>query len=142
MWTAPPSPWNQTKPGNNPADIQTAVFRVLSGRTNYQVRWNYSLLAGQSIRFTVFSISLAGTSLFDDIGDVINEGASINNKHDYGTRFKLESKIEYSTLTINKVTERENATFQCRIKAGGNIWAYNVRIEVTGNNASINFSYW
>jgi len=133
MWTAPPPAWNQTIQGTDPANIQTAVIQVLNGTAYYHVRWNYTLLAGQSISLTFFAIN-DGVNLQDDIGFVVQGGsATVYDRRDYSTRFSIGGTNEFSTLTINKVTERENGTFQCRISlTAGTSWAYNVRIDVAG----------
>ena len=132
MWTAPPPAWNQTTQGNNPADIQAAVIKVLNGSTNVIVRWNYTLLAGQSILLTTFGIKDSIKPL-DDIGLVISGNPIVYDRNDYSNRFSIDSTNEFSSLTISTVSERENATFQCRISlTAGSSWAYNVRIEVTG----------
>lgn len=113
-------------------NVQTAVMQVLQGTTNYQVTWKYNLLADQTIRLKLFSIRY-GSGVPDDIGDVIGAASpTLYNRHDYRTRFRLNSTSKFSTLTINRITQKENATFQCRIQEGGNTWAYNVRIEVIG----------
>lgn len=127
VWTAPPPAWNQTVAGSN--NVRTAVMRVLQGTTNYQVTWKYNLLGGQTIRFKLFSIR-HGSSIPDDIGDVVGASSTLYNRHNYSTRFRLNSTSKFSTLTINRITQKENATFQCRMQEGGNTWAYNVRIEV------------
>jgi len=129
MWTAPLPAWNQTIQGSDAADIQTAISQVLNGSTNVSVRWNYTLLDGQSIFMTQFY-------LYDGIDREILLGAVTGGNPSLslpGTRFSIDSTSEFSTLTINTVTERENATFQCQISLrGGSVWAYNIRIEVTG----------
>ena len=107
-------------------NVQIAVMRVLQGTTNYQVTWKYNLLGGLTIRFKLFSIR-HGSSVPDDIGDVVGASSTY-----YSTRFRLNSTSKFSTLTINRITQKENATFQCRMQEGGNTWAYNVRIEVIG----------
>ncbi|XP_073255616.1 uncharacterized protein [Porites lutea] len=127
VWTAPPPAWNQTVAGSN--NVQTAVIRVLQGTTNYQVTWKYNLLGSQTIRLKQFSIR-HGSGVPDDIGDVIDASSTLYNRHNYSTRFRLNSTSKFSTLTINRITQKENATFQCRMQEGGNTWAYNVRIEV------------
>ena len=119
-------------------NVQTAVMRVLQGTTNYQVTWKYNLLGGQTIRLKLFSIRY-GSGVPDDIGDVVTGRTPVLlNRHDYMARFRLNSTSKFSTLTINRITQKENATFQCRMQDGGNTWAYNVRIEVIG----MVFWYW
>ena len=130
IWTAPPPAWNQTVQGTD--NIQTAVVEVLNGSVNYQLRWNYTLLDGQSI----LSVNLAigdGIGQPDDIALVFGESATIFDRNDYRTRFSVESTSKFSTLIIRTVTGRENATFQCRISlTEGSVWAYNARIFITG----------
>ena len=135
MWTAPAPAWNQTEPGTDTANIQTAVIQALHGSTNVTVRWNYTLLEGQSIRLALFRI---GVRKPDMIGNILSPGtpyedtALIVSKENYPSRFSIRSTSEFSALTINKVSKRENATFQCSLHVGSKIWAYNIRVEVTG----------
>ena len=119
MWTAPPPAWNQTTRGNNPADIQTAVYQVRNGSTNVLLRWNYTLLPGQTLRLTTFSID-NGISQ-DEIGLVFSPGLSDNPNDDFKDQYSIYSTSQFSNLTINKVTEQENATFQCKLQVSGNI---------------------
>ncbi|CAH3176087.1 unnamed protein product, partial [Porites evermanni] len=131
VWTAPPPAWNQTVQGTD--NIQTAVVEVLNGSVNYQLRWNYTLLDGQSILVVTYAIISDGIGQSDDIGVVVGGNSIIYNRNDYRTRFSIESKNEFSTLTISTVAERENATFQCEISLSeGSSWAYNARISITG----------
>ena len=130
LWTAPPPAWNQTVQGTD--NIQTAVVEVLNGSVNYQLRWNYTLLDGQSILIVDLAI-FDGTGQPDKIALVVGERATIFDRNDYRTRFSVESTSEFSTLIISKVTEREIATFQCSISlTDGSAWAYNARIFITG----------
>ena len=135
MWTAPPPAWNQTNPGTSLADIQTAVYQVRNGSTSVTLKWNYTLLPGQSLQLTTFSIG--DGSIQDDIGLVIRGpvGTSFTKYRDL---FSVYSTNQFSNLTISKVTEQENATFQCKLQVadevGAEVWAYNIRVEVTGKN--------
>ena len=79
VWTAPPPAWNQTVQGT--LNIQTAVVEVLSGSVNYHLRWNYTLLDGQSISVVFFAIG-DGISQPDDIGFVVGGSATIYNIND------------------------------------------------------------
>ena len=133
MWTAPPPAWNQTNTGNNAADIQTAVYQVRNGSTNVLLRWNYTLLPGQTLVLTTFSIG--DGSIQDDIGIVIIAlGPSATPYNKFKDLFSIYSTSQFSNLTINRVTEQVNATFQCSLQVGGDVWAYNIRVEVTGKN--------
>lgn len=125
MWNAPAPAWNQTVPGFDERNIKTAVMQVLNGSTNVLVKWSYSLLDKQSIAFVIFRIdekrigaASHGVSMMED---------------DFSNRFNIESTSEFSSLTINTVTESENTTFQCQVLLTDNTkWAYSIRIEVTG----------
>ena len=130
VWTAPPPAWNQTVQGT--LNIQTAVVEVLNGSVNYHLRWNYTLLDGQSILLVTFGVG-DGISQLDDIGFVVGGSATIFDRNDYPSRFSIESTSEFSTLIIGTVGERENATFQCRIAlTEGTSWAYIALISITG----------
>ena len=132
MWTAPPPAWNQTTTGNDPADIQTAVYQVRNGSTDVLLRWNYTLLSGQAILLTTFSI---GNGLIQKkIGLVFPADPTGNPNVEFKDLYSIYSTSQFSNLTINKVTEQENATFQCELQVGGDVWAYNIRVEVTGKN--------
>jgi len=139
MWTAPQPAWNQTVQGTDPANIQTAVIRVLNGSKNFHVRWKYTLLPGQRILLSTFAIT--NGILWDDFGFIFNSGSSSektenSDKDDYNIRFSVTASSEFSSVTIHTVTERENATFQCRLLISGNVWAYNIQIFVTGKTES------
>ena len=132
MWTAPPPAWNQTNAETSLADIQTAVYQVRNGSTNVLLRWNYTLLLGQTLLLTTFFI---GDDISqDEIGSVIGGPVGTpNNK--YKDLFSIYSTSQFSNLTINKVTVQENAIFQCKLlvaEVGADVWAYNIRVEVTG----------
>ena len=96
LWTAPPPAWNQTNQGASLADIQTAVYQVQNGST-VTLKWNYTLLPGQSLRLTTFS------------------------NDDYKELYSIYSTSPFSNLTIKKVTEQENATFQCKLLVGADV---------------------
>lgn len=132
MWTAPPPAWNQTNAGTSLAKIQTAVYQVRNGSTNVILRWNYTLLPGQTLLLTTFSIG-DGISQ-EDIGLVIGGPTGTPNAG-YEDLYSIYSTSQFSNLTINKVTEQENATFQCKLQVGVDVWAYNIRVEVTGKNS-------
>ena len=42
------------------------------------------------------------------------------------------STSEVATLIIKKVTEREQAVYQCQFAVVGNSWAYEIRVIVLG----------
>ena len=130
MWTAPPPAWNQTTTGVDLAAIQTAVYQVRNGSTNVLLRWNYTLLPSQTLVLTTFSIGDGERQ--DDIGIVITPGPNGTPNAKYKGVFSIYSTSQFSNLTINRVTEQENATFQCKLQVGGDVWAYNLRVEVTG----------
>ena len=70
----------------------------------------------------------------DDIGVVITPGPTGTPSSRYKDQFSIYSTSQFSNLTINRVTEQENATFQCKLQVGSDAWAYNIRVEVTGKN--------
>ncbi|XP_020629982.1 neural cell adhesion molecule 2-like isoform X2 [Orbicella faveolata] len=123
-WTAPPPQWTQTDPN----DIRTVDKPVLNGSTQVSLRWSYTLLAGLLLS-TPFSIQLNDSS-FDDIGTITGGNAVVFNKNDYPTRFNI-SRDELATLIINKVTEREEAVYQCKLTTDLNQWSYRIRVIVT-----------
>ena len=131
MWTAPPPAWNQTVSGFDEAKTETVVIQVLNGSTNVLIKWNYNLLGNQSIKYAFFAIDMTNFGVVEDDwkSDIVV---------DFRNRFSIETTSEYSSLTINTVTERENATFQCRLwLTDGSNWGYNIRIEVTGMKSII-----
>ena len=70
-------------------------------------------------------------SIFHDIG---GDTYLIHNINDYQTRFNI-SRSEMATLIINKVTETDEAVYQCQIKTkAADTWKYNIRVTVTGEN--------
>ena len=125
MWNAPAPAWNQTVPGFDELNIKTAVMQVLNGSTNVLVKWSYTLLDKQSIAFVIFRIDEKR------IGAAAHEISIMED--DFSNRFNIESTSEFSSLTINTVTESENTTFQCQVVLIDNTkWAYSIQIEVTG----------
>ena len=118
LWTAPPPAWNQTNQGASLADIQTAVYQVRNGSI-VTLKWNYTLLPGQSLRLTTFSIS-DGISQ-DDIGLVFSPSPTETPNDDYKELYSIYSTSPFSNLTIKKVTEQENATFQCKLLVGADV---------------------
>jgi len=120
-WTAPPPQWIQT----DPSYIRTVDKPVVNGRTQVPLRWIYTLSAG-SLIITTFSIRLNDGS-FDAIGTT---SGGVFNKNDYRTRFYI-SGSEVATLIINKVTETEEAVYQCKLTTDFNEWSYRIRVIVT-----------
>ena len=126
-WTAPPPQWTPT--GSN--EIRTVAKSVLNGSTQVPLRWNYILSSG-SLVSTTFSVRLDDGS-FQDIGTRTGNTVIIFNRNDYRIRFDI-SKSEVATLIINKVTETEEAVYQCKLITDSNIWSYRIRVIVTGEN--------
>ncbi len=94
------------------------------------LRWDYTLSPGLALLITTIVISNGSTS--DDIGFRASGVTVVNDRNDYQTRFSISITDEVSTLIINKVTEREEATFQCRLRTASHTWAYNIHVNVTG----------
>jgi len=123
-WTAPPPAWTQT----DPTDIRRVDMSVVKGSTQVALRWNYTLPPGSNLVVTTFYITDDGNS--DDIGIVSpNNIAAVNDRNDYRTRFDI-SPSEVATLIIKKVTEREDAVYQCKLTVVGNTWAQEIRVIV------------
>ena len=96
------------------------------------LKWTYRKPHGLGIQRTVFSIEYGMT--VDEIGVIYHfedgsVSATIHDRNDYRTRFDIR-KSEMATLIINKVTERERATFKCKLVTRSNgEWAYNIRLN-------------
>ncbi len=126
-WTAPPPAWTQTDRN----DIRTVNVTVINGSTQVPLRWNYTLSSDSVLFRTTFSIDYGSTS--DDIGAIFHgSGFSHVIVYDYRKRFNI-SKSEIATLIINKVTEKEEAVYQCELGTLSNTWRYRIRVNVTGN---------
>ena len=98
------------------------------------LRWNYTLLSG-SLIITTFSVTLNDGNL-NDIGTISGGSAVIYDRNDYRTRFKTR-RTEAATLIINKVTEREEAVYQCKLTTDSNTWSYRIRLIVTGEHCNV-----
>ena len=96
-----------------------------------RLRWTYTLSAGLTLAITTFSTD-EGTNTFDPIGTILQDKtSSVNDKNDYRARFNI-STSEVATLIINKVTEREEAVYQCSLSTTSGIWKDRIRVIVTG----------
>ena len=103
------------------------------------LRWRYTLSPGSNLRSTVFSI---------DDGDFVNIGkifhdigvTTVFDIKDYKTRFNI-SRSEVATLIINRVTEREEAVYECGLKTVMNNWRYRIHVFVTGENYKKQFNF-
>ena len=122
-WTAPPPQWTTS----NSSEVRTVDMPVLLGSSQVALRWNYTLTSG-SLVLTTFSID---DGSLDDIGTKSGSNPTIFNRNDYRTRFDI-SRSEVATLIINKVTEREEAVYQCQLSTVSNTWRYRIRVIVTG----------
>ena len=135
-WTAPPPQWTPA----NSNDIRRVNMPVVKGSTQVALKWTYTLSAGSNLQATTFYTIDNGTS--DDIGSTFhgNNITSVNNRNDYQTRFDI-SRSEVATLIINKVTERENAVYGCKLTVVGNSWSYEIRVNVLGKNVNLCKNY-
>jgi len=103
---------------------------VVKGSTQVALRWNYTLSPGSNLVLTTFSITDDGNSY--DIGVISpNNIAAVNDRNDCQTRFDI-STSEVATLIIKKVTEREEAVYQCKLTVVGNTWAHEICVIVLG----------
>ena len=127
-WTAPLPRWTTA----NQSEIRTANISVVSGTTQEALKWSYTLPTGSDPRTTRFHIIIKGAS--DLIGSISHDTGQyvIRDVKDYQTRFNI-SRSEVATLIINKVTEREEAVYQCELETKAlDAWRYNIRVIVTG----------
>jgi len=123
-WTSPSPAW--TPKDQN--DIRTFVMPVLNGSTQVALRWKYTLSAG-SVLLITFSLRLNDGS-FDDIGTT---STGVFNTKDYRARFNI-SRSELATLIINKVTEREDTVYQCKVTTDSGPSSYRIQVIVTGEH--------
>ena len=126
-WTAPPPAWNQTDQN----DFRTVDILVFNRSTQVHLKWNYILSAGSDLQFTVFSIIDEGSS--NDIGIKLRGSDTPTIFNNYRARFNI-STSEVATLVINRATESEEATFECKLTTSSNRWQYRVRVKLTGKN--------
>ncbi|XP_020602481.1 hemicentin-1-like isoform X1 [Orbicella faveolata] len=127
-WTAPPPAWNQT----DPTGIRTVDILVFNRSTQVHLKWNYILSPGSNLQITTFSIFEEGSVSAIDIGFKLHgsdgsETTTIVNN--FGARFNI-STSQVATLIINRATEREEATFQCKLTTSIT-WRYKVRVKLT-----------
>ena len=127
-WTAPPPAWTQT----DSADFETVVIPVLNGSTQVPLRWRYTLSPVSNLQSTGFSIDDGGFAL---IGKIFHGSDTITvfDTKDYRTRFNI-SRSEVATLIINRVTEREEAVYECELVTTTSNWRYRIRVIVTGEH--------
>jgi len=130
-WTAPPPAWNQTDPTN----IRTVDILVFNRSTQVHLKWNYILSPGSNLQITTFSISEDGSENVIDIGLKFHHSDGSETRtilNNLGACFNI-STSEVATLIINRATEREEATFRCRLTTSST-WQYRVRVKLTGEN--------
>ena len=126
-WTSPSPAWTP----KNQNDIRTVVMPVLNGSTQVALRWRYTLSAG-SLLLTAFSLRL-NDGRFDDIGTT---STGVFNTKDYRTRFNI-SRSELATLIINKITETEEAVYQCKVATNSGSSSYRIQAIVTGEHCNV-----
>ncbi|CAH3161319.1 unnamed protein product [Pocillopora meandrina] len=126
LWTKPAPSWTQTDSN----DIRTVDIQVLKGSTHIHLSWNYTLSEGSDLRTTTFSIS--DGSSWNDIGVIYHADNNIviYNKNNYRTRFNI-SDSNVATLILKKVTEDEQAIFQCKLSTLSNSWTYSILVNFT-----------
>jgi len=127
-WTAPPPVWNQT----SLTDTRTVDILVFNRSTQVHLKWNYILSTGSVVQITTFSIFDKDSSSFIDIGHKFHGSDTTTIFDNYRARFNI-STSEVATLIINRATEREETTFQCKL-ATSKQWQYRVRLEMTGKS--------
>ena len=95
------------------------------------LKWNYTLSAESNLQFTTFSIIDEGSN--NDIGVKLRGSDTPTIFNNYRARFNI-STSEVATLIINRATESEEATFECKLTTSTNPWQYRVRVKLTGKN--------
>ena len=103
------------------------------------LRWSYTLSPGSNLQSTGFSFDDGGFVL---IGKIFHGSGitTVFGKKDYRTRFNI-SRSEVATLIINRVTEREEAVYQCELETATNIWRYRIHVIVTGENYKKEYNF-
>ena len=126
-WTAPPPAWTPT--GQN--DIRTVDMPVRNGSTQVHLRWTYTITDGSVLATTTFSIDDGSVS--DGIGAIFHtlDTTTVFDKNNYKSRFNI-SRSEEATLIIYRVTEREEAVYQCQVATTSSTRKYKIRVIVTG----------
>ena len=94
---------------------------MLNGSTNVALRWNYSLGTGEFLLLKTWSLD--GTQ-------IATAGAQTIINDD---RFDV-SKNEVATLIIKNVSKLEDATIKLVVQTSVGSWAYQRRLEITGEN--------
>ena len=103
------------------------------------LRWSYTLSHGSNLQSTGFSIvdePVVG------IGKIFHTSgiATVFERSDFRTRFNI-SRSEVATLIINRVTEREEAVYECELETVTNKWRYRICVIVTGENYKKEFNF-
>ena len=127
-WTSPPPAWTPKKLN----DIRTVVMPVLNGSTQVALRWSYILSPGSVLVSTTFSLRLRDGSS-DGIG---TRSIGVFKRSDYQTRFNI-SRSELATLIINKVSEREEAVYECQVTTDSGPSSYRIQVIVTGEHCNV-----
>ena len=96
------------------------------------LRWRYTLSPGSNLQSTGFSIDDGGFVLIGKIFHASGITVIFDTK-DYRTRFGI-SINEVATLIINRVTEREEAVYECGLETVMTKWRYRIHVIVTGEN--------
>ena len=103
------------------------------------LRWRYTLSPGSYLQSTGFSIvdePLVGIGKIFHTSDI----TTVFNRSDFRTRFNI-SRSEVATLIINRVTEREEAVYECKLGTVMNTWRYRIHVIVTGENYKEEFNF-
>ena len=95
------------------------------------LRWTYTITDGSVLVTTTFSIDDGSVS--DDIGSIFHslDTTTVFDRNNYRSRFNI-SRSEMATLIINRVTEREEAVYQCQLQTTSSRRSYKIRVIVTG----------
>jgi len=103
---------------------------VVNGSAQVALKWSYTLPAGTVPRTTRFRIIKGASAV---LGSIFHDSSG-DTYQLLDARFNI-SRGEQATFIINKVTEREEAVYECELETrAADIWSYNIRLIVTGEN--------
>ena len=112
----------------------------MSSGSRVPLKWNYIKPSSWDLQQTVFSVN-------DSVIGILHHSSGqieIFDRDDYRTRFDI-SQSEVATLILNRVSLREDATFQCElVMSNYSPWkklASKIRVKVTGKGHGLSLKF-